>query len=163
MDDISTLLDELSSFETKKITNQIVNIEKQDTPTEDNLNEYILKRASALIDMSLESVAEIKPYVSQACNPDEIAALAELVNSTAKALEAINKINLQKRKLSDDIKLKSMEHDFKREMNTTNSGPSTVNNNVYIASREEIFKRFITSPESEIVLDNDDNTKDKKN
>ena len=76
MDDINTLLDELSSFQTKKPFSQNSNNEKPEALTEDNLNDYILKKASSLIDMSLESVAELKPYVAQACNPDEITALA---------------------------------------------------------------------------------------
>jgi hypothetical protein len=153
MDDINTLLDELSSFQAKKPLSQNLSNEKPEALTEDNLNDYILKKASSLIDMSLESVAELKPYVAQACNPDEIAALAELINSTAKALETINKLNLQKHKLQDDIKLKQMEHNFKREMNSITDSSSTVNNNVYIATREEIFKKFISTSENEIIID----------
>lgn len=155
MDDISTLLDELSSYQNKKNTPQPIHTERQDVPTDENLNDYILKRASTLIDMSLESVAELKPYVSQACNPDEIAALAELVNSTAKAIETLNKINIQRRKSQDDIKLKEIDQQFKKEMNSLPSNSPTVNNNVFVASREEIFKKFISDNSQEVVLDSE--------
>ena len=142
MDDISTLLNELSSYNSKPNitkTEQIV----EAVPTEEELNNYILKRVSTLIDMNMEAIADIKPYVVQGCNPDEIASLAELFNSASKAVEVANKLNLQKKKFENDVKLKAIEHQFKKEIASIDTGPSTVNNNVFVASREEIFKRYI--------------------
>lgn len=152
MDDYSTLLDEISSFNTQPAqktqkTNEVL--------SEDNLNEYILKRASTLVDMSIEAIEELKPYVVQGCNPDEIASLAEMINASSKAIEAVNKLNLLKKKFDNDVKLKELDYEKKKELSSLqNTSPSTVtNNNVFIASREEIFKKYITA---ELVSTNTD-------
>jgi len=152
MDDYSTLLDEISSFNTQPVQKTQKNNEQL---TEDNLNEYILKRASTLVDMSIEAIEELKPYVVQGCNPDEIASLAEMINASSKAIEAVNKLNLLKKKFENDVKLKELDYEKKKELCSMQSSTPTnvTNNNVYIASREEIFKKYITA---ELVTTNTD-------
>jgi len=153
--DLDTLLGELSSYnvEPSTINRPILKAQTQQPAiTDDNLNEYILRRAAALVDTSIDSVEELKGYVLQGNVPEEITALAELINASTRAVEALNKLNLQKRKFEDDVKLKHIDHTLKKELITIDTKPQTVNNNVFIASREEMFKKFINS--------NIDNSKD---
>lgn len=161
MDDLNTLLEELSSFGTKQPPQYSSNHPQpaDKVPTEDELTDYILKKANALVDASLTSVEELKPYVIQGCNPDEVAALAELINASTKALETVLKINQQKKKFDNDIKLKQIDYELKKELvNTTQSGPTTINNNVFLASREEVFKKYLNDATIDVVLDEDKTT-----
>jgi len=149
--DLDTLLGELSSYNVEPTVNNkpILKAQtQQPTITDDNLNEYILRRAAALVDTSIDSVEELKGYVLQGNVPEEITALAELINASTRAVEALNKLNLQKRKFDDDVKLKHIDHTLKKELITIDTKPQTVNNNVFIASREEMFKKFINNNNS---------------
>ena len=146
MNELETLLNELSSFDIPAQNRQIQEQPKQATVTDENLNEYLLKKASTLVDLSLGAVEELKPYVMQGTDPDEIAALAEVINASSKAMETLNKLLMQKKKFENDVKLKQIDFEFKKELAVIEpSKAHTINNNVYIASREEIFKKFINT------------------
>jgi hypothetical protein len=83
-DNLDTLLSELSSFELP------VSTPKPEVPAmevnDENINDYILKRTTQLIDTSITAVDDIKDYIIQGQNPDEIAALSELINAATKSI-----------------------------------------------------------------------------
>ena len=149
-DNIDTLLDELSSFSLPVDTR--VPIRNTSNINEENINEYIMKRASQLIDTSIDAVENIKDYVVQGQNPDELAALSELVNSVSKAIDTLNKINLQNKKAKTDKELKTMELQNRKEVAGMLPGNNVTNNTVnLVASREEIFKKLLINVEPEPV------------
>jgi hypothetical protein len=146
-DNLDTLLSELSSFELP------VSTPKPEVPaievTDDNINDYILKRTTQLIDTSITAVDDIKDYIIQGQNPDEIAALSELINAATKSIEALNRINLLNKKGKIDKELKEMDLNNKKEVAGMLPGSTTVNNNLIVASREDIFKQLLNASESE--------------
>jgi len=149
-DNIDTLLDELSSFSLPVDTR--VPVRNTSNINEENINEYIMKRASQLIDTSIDAVENIKDYVVQGQNPDELAALSELVNSVSKAIDTLNKINLQNKKAKTDKELKTMELQNRKEVAGMLPGNNITNNTVnLVASREEIFKKLLINIEPEPV------------
>jgi hypothetical protein len=141
IDSIDTLVDELSSFTLPPAPrNNVENVKL----TEDNINDYVLKRTSTLIDSSINAIEDIKDYVVQGQNPDEISALSELINSATKALEHLNKINLQNKKAVTDKELKAMDIASRKEVASMLPDKNIVNNtNILVASREEIFKKLL--------------------
>ena len=149
-DNIDTLLDELSSFSIPVDTR--IPVRNTSNINEENINEYIMKRASQLIDTSIDAVENIKDYVVQGQNPDELAALSELVNSVSKAIDTLNKINLQNKKAKTDKELKTMELQNRKEVAGMLPGNNVTNNTVnLVASREEIFKKLLINVEPEPV------------
>jgi hypothetical protein len=151
--DINTLLDELSSFSLPPTAKSV----PRNTPTnitEENINTYILQKTGNLIEAGLGAVEDLKSYVVQGQNPDEIAALSELISSTTKAIEALNRINLQNKKARTDKELKEMDIQGKKAVAGMLPGNNITNNtNVLVASREEIFKQLLadTKDEPEII------------
>ena len=145
MSDIDTLLDELSSFSFPQPTT--AKSVPRGTPThitEDNINEYILQKTGNLIDAGLGAVSDLKDFIVQGQNPDEIAALSELISSTTKAIEALNKINLQNKKAKIDKELKAIDIEGKKAIACSLPGNNITNNTVnLVASREEIFKQLL--------------------
>ena len=143
-DSLSSLMDELSSF-TLPLTNKPVNSIPEVNLTSDSVEEYILNKTSNLVDTSIDAIEDIKDYIIQGQNPDEIAALSELISSATKSLEILNKINLQNKKLKSDKDLKTLELENRKQVaNMLPTGNSIVNNTVNIvASREEIFKKLL--------------------
>jgi hypothetical protein len=157
---LDTLLNELSSF---NVTAPVVPRTQEPDLTEDKVTEFVVKSAGALVNAGLESVNDLKDLVVQGQNPDEIAALASLISSTAGAIEALNKLTLIKKKNEAAKELKQMEIEGKKQIASL-TGPAlpysstiTNNTNVLVASREEIIKQFLqdTTPEK-IVLETND-------
>lgn len=155
MSDIDTLLDELSSFSFPQATT--AKSVPRGTPTavtEDNINDYILQKTGNLIDAGLGAVSDLKDFVVQGQNPDEIAALSELISSTTKAIEALNRINLQNKKAKTDKELKTMDIEGKKAIASSLPGNNITNNTVnLVASREEIFKQLLNNIEEEPVVE----------
>ena len=150
-DNLDTLLNELSSFEMP--TNKQVVPSNTMEVTDDNINEYIVKRTSSLIDTGINAIDDIKDYIIQGQNPDEIAALSELINATTKSIEALNRINLLNKKGKIDKELKEMDLKGKKEVAGMLPGNNVVNNNLIVASREEIFRQLLNEPEHIEVID----------
>jgi hypothetical protein len=142
-DDLNTLLDELSSFQMPKKPQPVIVAETSEV-TDENINDFILKKASKLINSGLGAVDELKDFIVQGQNPDEIAALSELISSTTKALEALNRINLQNKKAKTDKELKLIDVEGRKSIAGMLPGNNITNNtNVLIASREEVFKKLL--------------------
>ena len=144
-EDLDTLLEELSSFNysSGKLIKPSVEIEID----ENNINEYILKKTSNLVNAGLGAVEDLKEYIVQGQNPDEIAALSELISSTTKAIEALNRINLHNKKTKHDKEIKRLDIEGKKEIASLVGGDVTINNNLVVASREEMLKRLFADVE----------------
>ena len=155
MSDIDTLLDELSSFSFSQ--SPTVRSVPRGTPTsvtEDNINDYILQKTGNLIDAGLGAVSDLKDFVVQGQNPDEIAALSELISSTTKAIEALNRINLQNKKAKTDKELKAIDIEGKKAIASSLPGNNITNNTVnLVASREEIFKQLLNDVKEDEVIE----------
>jgi hypothetical protein len=150
MSDIDTLLSELSSFSFPQTTAKPVPRGTSTHITEDNINNYILQKTGTLIDAGLGAVNDLKDFVVQGQNPDEIAALSELISSTTKAIEALNRINLQNKKAKTDKELKTMDIEGKKTVAGMLPGNNITNNTVnLVASREEIFKQLLNNIKEE--------------
>ena len=165
MSDIDTLLDELSSFQFPQPTARSVPRGEPTTITEDNINDYILQKTGTLIDAGLGAVSDLKDFVVQGQNPDEIAALSELISSTTKAIEALNKINLQNKKAKTDKELKAIDIEGRKAIAGSLPGNNITNNTVnLVASREEIFKQLLNDIKTDslevidsVVIEENDN------
>ena len=102
---------------------------------DDNMNEYVIKKATENIEASLDAVNSLKDIVITGQNPQEIVALASLINATTKALDSLNKINMQNKQIKNNIEIKQMEVSAAK-----NIKPPTTN--VLIATRDEIMSKF---------------------
>jgi len=115
------------------------------TPKNDeDMNDYVIKKTSELVEMSLETVRDYKDVVVQGQNPEEMASLAELFSASTRAIEALNKLNMQAKKLKFDKEQKQLDRENKKEiigLANTQQGPT----NIIIASREEIMKQLTDS------------------
>jgi hypothetical protein len=152
-DDINILFDELSSF---NISSQI----KKDTPLpvqslkDEEVNQYVLDKSKAIIEAGVLAVQDMSSYVVNGQNPDEITALAELMNATSRAIETLNKSNLIDRKANRDEKIKKMEIEARKELAQLQPANNVTNNmNVLVASREEIMKKLFSNKAEDLITD----------
>ena len=144
-DSLDTLLDELSSFNYPPAKPAAKHVKVREL-TEDNITDFVIKSSEELISAGLESVADLRDYVVQGQNPDEIDALASLISSTTGAIEALNKMVLLKKKNEATKELKILEFENRKEVAALLPQNNIVNNtNVLVASREEIFKKLLAN------------------
>lgn len=104
-----------------------------ETITDENVNDYILDRGSRLIEDSLDAVKRLKDRITAAHDPDELAALSQLIRAATGALGTLTSISLQNKKdktSRENITIKQL-------------APKTVNNTVLIGTREDAIKKLL--------------------
>jgi hypothetical protein len=137
--DIDSIIQELKADEAP----MPVNIEPttNSNVNDENVGEYVYKKSSELVESTLGAVQALKDTVLTGSDPKEIAALSQLINSATKALDQLNKINIQNKVSKSNVEIKKMEIEanVNRPMlpNTTN---------VLIATRDEVMKQLFDKP-----------------
>lgn len=102
----------------------------------ENLENFVIKYASRLIVDATESVEYIKDNVQMAPTSEDVISLAELIKSTSSALEVLNKIVVNNKKIDASLTIKKMDIENKREELDIKVNTSL------IASREEMMNQL---------------------
>lgn len=116
-------------------------VEKVD---DENVNEYVYKKTSEVIQAGLEAITSLKNSIAMGADSKEIAAMAQLIGATTKAIDSMNKINLQQKQATVDVKLKEMDIAGKKDI--VSRLPAS--NNILIATRDEVISQMIGSKSS---------------
>jgi hypothetical protein len=104
---------------------------------DENVGDYVYKKSAELVESTLGAVQNLKDTVLTGSDPKEIAALSQLINSATKALDQLNKINIQNKQSKTNIKIKEMEIAANVDRPLL---PNTTN--VLIATRDEIMSQI---------------------
>lgn len=102
------------------------------TPTDDTLNDYVLKKGSKLLESNIDLIDRIKNRIATAHDPDEIAALTNLFKSSNAILTTLTSISIQNKK--DKLTRELTTQKVKTAL------PTTVNNTLFVGTREEMLK-----------------------
>lgn len=149
-DNFDTLLNELSSFEIPATQASL-------TPTTKKLEEvdvtqYVLDKSKAIIDAGVGAVQDMTPYIVQGQDAREIEALSKLVAATAQAIDTLNKKALIDKKAEKDEQLERVRIEGRKEIAQLQAGAKNVtNNNILIASREEIMKKLFSENKGQVL------------
>lgn len=145
--DIDSLVNQLkdSAAVNKKIKNEAEQIGLNPSDVE----EFVIKNSSKLVERSLEAIDEVKDYIMASGDPDSISALSELIRASGGALESLNKIVVQNKRSATSIVTKGMDIDSRRTIEETKQDPSAL-----LCTREEVFKKILDEAK---VIDVDDN------
>jgi hypothetical protein len=139
--EIDSIIQELKSDEISSSTikeNLVVN---QEIITDENVGDYVYKKSTELVESTLGAVQSLKDTVLTGSDPKEIAALSQLINSATKALDQLNKINIQNKTNKANFEIKKME------IESNASRPVLPNTtNVLIATRDEVMKQLFDKP-----------------
>jgi hypothetical protein len=135
VNEIDSIIEELrndSVPETKNTTK----IELKEKVTDENVSDYVYKKSSELVESTLGAVQSLKDNVLTGSDPREIAALSQLINAATKALDQLNKINLQNKQAINDVEIKKME------IESNSKALKSTQTNVLIATRDEIMSQL---------------------
>jgi hypothetical protein len=150
-DDISSLLDELSSFE-MPAPNTHKALEADPVLNKEDTEQYFLNKTKAVIEASVGAVQDLTQATTSSGDAKDVEALAKLIASTAQMLDSLNKTNLIDKKADRDEQLERIRIEGRKEVAQLNQGPKHLtNNNILVASREEIMKKLF-APEKEEIL-----------
>jgi len=139
--EIDSIIQELKAEEIANPTKQIVKSESSNTINDENVNDYVYKKSSELIDSTLNAIDYLKDTIVTGSDPKEISALSQLINSATKALDQLNKINIQNKTNKNNMEMKKMEIESNANRPVL---PNTTN--VLIATRDEIMKQMFDKP-----------------
>ena len=152
-DDISSLLDELSSFDIP--TPHTQRAARDDSPLEEkDLQQYVLNKTKALVETTLGAVQDLTPGIVAGSDAKEIEALSKLIASAAQTIDALQRSALIDKKADRDEKLERMRIEAKKEI-VALQGPQQnfTNSQVVIASREEVIAALLKNKEEILTLE----------
>lgn len=141
--EIDSIIQELKADEIAPVVrkSEPVNVENVN---DENVGEYVYKKSAELVESTLGAVQSLKDNVLTGSDPKEIAALSQLINSATKALDQLNKINIQNKVNKSNVEIKKMEIDANANRPIL---PNTTN--VLIATRDEVMKQLFDKPKKE--------------
>jgi len=104
---------------------------------DENVSDYVYKKTAQIIELGIDAVNSLKDNVMNGQDPKEIAALAQLIGATTKAIDNLNKINLQTKQHKNNLEVAKVEASGNKALGV---GPQT--NNILIATRDEIMNKL---------------------
>lgn len=119
MDDVETqdavnnILNQLKGFDAKKET-QITTTEPV---TPDNLEKFVIDKASDLINKSLNMVDEFQTVLGASPSEESAEAMANLINAASSAIETLNKVLNSNKRAQTSIKIKEMDVESRNKIN----------------------------------------------
>jgi hypothetical protein len=144
-DEIDNIINELKSEAVP--STQKLEITPVETVTDDNVNGYVYQKTTEVIQAGLDAINSLKNNISMGADPKEIAALAQLINATTKAIDSMNSINLQQKQSKTAVELKKMDIAGKKEI--VSNLPAA--NNVLIATRDEVITKMLDKPKRDRI------------
>lgn len=135
--DIDSIIEELKNDAVPTNSTLSSKPELKEMVTDENVGEYVYKKSAELVESTLGAVQSLKDNVLTGSDPKEIAALSQLINSATKALDQLNKINLQNKQAKSNEEIKKLEI----EANSKNP-KLPQHTNVLIATRDEIMSQL---------------------
>ena len=145
---LSSLIDQLK--DTTLVNKHIhKKANKSDLIEPENIEEFVIKNSSELINQSLDVMNNVKDYIMASGDPDSISALSELINASSKAIESLNKIVIQNKRTATSIATKHMDVTAKYAIEDKK------NENALVARRDEIFEKILHEAKVIEVTDTD--------
>lgn len=108
---------------------------------DDNVSDYVYKKTAEVIEVGLEAVNNLKDMVTAGQDPKEIAALAQMIGAVTKAIDNLNKINLQTKQHKNNLEVAKVEASGTKAIPIGNQ-----TNNIMIATRDEVMNKLFDRP-----------------
>jgi len=117
---------------------------------EESVGQFVMQNAAQIVKSGVDAIEYLKSEMLTAIDADEIAALSEIMRATTSAVDSLNKINIQNKKIKAAKELKQMDIDNKLSLP---KGPGNIN--ILVATREEIMEKITRGEDISTVQAND--------
>ena len=113
----------------------------------DKLEEYLVKKTSALINSSVDMVENVKDYISSAPENRDVASLAELIRASSSAIDTLTKLHTAKETNKSKKEIKELDIEAKERMNIVDNQARV------LMSRDDVIKALMGDGDDEDVVD----------
>ena len=134
-DNVQDIIEQLQGGSAQ--TSELVEVAEQVNLSRDQLEQFILDNQGTLIKDSVDVLQIMKQYVAAAPNAEDIGSFAELLKATSTAIDNLTKLHTSNQRVDTQVKIKQMDIEAKKEINTDNNMMKLV------GTREEIFKKML--------------------
>ena len=83
----------------------------------ENLEEFLVKKTSSLINSSVDMVDDVKEYIASAPENRDVASLAELIKASSSAIDTLSKLHTAKEQNKNRVEIKQMDIESKEKLN----------------------------------------------
>ena len=105
--------------------------------SKEDVEDFIIKNSSKLIQDSLELIDNMKEVVHHMPEAENVSSLAELIKASTGAIETLNKLVVQDKKSNTTIKAKELDIQSKKQLQTSDQ------QHALMLSREEVLDRLL--------------------
>jgi NADH dehydrogenase/NADH:ubiquinone oxidoreductase subunit G len=140
--DVDSIINQL-----KNQTKSLKKVEKEVKPQlqKENMEQYIIDKTTEIVDGCVEVIGVIQDEIKLAPDPKLIESGATFINAFASALDALNKLELNKQKINAQKEIKQLEASSKLLKNEDDSK----NGGLYV-SREELIKGILEYKKNDV-------------
>lgn len=110
---VDSILSQLKNLDAAKET-QITPVEP---PTAENLEKFVIDKASELINKSLNVLDEFQSVLTASPSEESADSMASLITATSSAIETLNKVLSNNKRAQTQLQVKEMDINAKRENN----------------------------------------------
>lgn len=118
---------------------------ENDPLKKENLERFVVEKAGALVEESLDMMRVVKDYIISAPENKDVEALAGLISATSSAIETLNKIIVTDKRSENAIKLKQLDGENRRVALEGETQQKI------LLSREEVLKEIVLRTEEKRV------------
>lgn len=136
-DAVNNILNQLKNFDAPSTP-------KQETvvPNADELEGFIIKKSSELIDKSLQVLDEYRDFLTATPSEESAEAMSNLINASSSAIETLNKVLAANKKANTSIKIKEM--DIKARIDNNKRDNATR----LMMTRKELMQMLVDAPDA---------------
>ena len=144
-DTVNSLINQLkdASVLASNVSNS--NLEDFNLPKEE-LEQFVINNAGRLILECMETIQNYKDMITTAPNSEDVGAYSDLVSSSTKALESLNKIIVQDKRSQTTLTAKKLEMESKKQLIDHKADAD-----LYVATREELFKKLMDNVDEKAI------------
>lgn len=113
----------------------------------DNLEEFLVKKTSSLINSSVDMVDDVKEYIASAPENRDVASLAELIKASSSAIDTLSKLHTAKEQNKNRVEIKQMDIESKEKLNIMD------NQTKVLMTRDDVMKALAGDDETIIDID----------
>lgn len=113
----------------------------------DNLEEFLVKKTSSLINSSVDMVDDVKEYIASAPENRDVASLAELIKASSSAIDTLSKLHTAKEQNKNRVEIKQMDIESKEKLNIMD------NQTKVLMTRDDVMKALISDDDTIIDID----------
>lgn len=110
---VDSILSQLKNLDAAKETQ----ITPTETPTAENLEKFVIDKASELINKSLNVLDEFQSVLTASPSEESADSMASLITATSSAIETLNKVLSNNKRAQTQLQVKEMDINAKRENN----------------------------------------------